>query len=83
MLEVIFRTRFEFPAQESASCERNGTGARFYSPQYNTPPLQEGSNYSYSVRARWTQDGTPVEQTRTVPFKAGSKVTVDFTSPLP
>jgi uncharacterized protein (TIGR03000 family) len=50
---------------------------------YITPPLAEGQGYNYSIRARWTQDGMPVEQTRSVPFKAGANVRVDFTSPLP
>jgi uncharacterized protein (TIGR03000 family) len=48
-----------------------------------TPPLDVGSSYTYSIRARWTEDGKPVEQTRNVPVKTGAQVRVDFTSPLP
>jgi uncharacterized protein (TIGR03000 family) len=51
--------------------------------EFVSPPLVPGSRYTYSLRARWTADGRPVEQTRTVPVRAGAKVLVDFTSPLP
>jgi uncharacterized protein (TIGR03000 family) len=50
---------------------------------FNSPPLDKGFDYAYTIRARWTQDGAPVEQTRKVSFKAGSQVRVDFTNPLP
>ena len=50
---------------------------------FNSPPLDKGYDYSYTIRARWTQDGAPVEQTRKVAFKAGSQIRVDFTNPLP
>jgi uncharacterized protein (TIGR03000 family) len=51
--------------------------------EFMTPPLAAGAHYSYSLRARWTADGRPVEQTRTVPVSPGAQVRVDFTSPLP
>jgi uncharacterized protein (TIGR03000 family) len=50
---------------------------------YVTPPLERGSTFNYSIRARWTENGRPVEQTRRVPITAGARVRVDFTSPLP
>jgi uncharacterized protein (TIGR03000 family) len=50
---------------------------------FATPALEAGSNYSYAIRACWTQDGRPVQQTRTVPVAAGANVRVDFTRPLP
>jgi uncharacterized protein (TIGR02246 family) len=45
--------------------------------------IESGTNYSYWVRATWTEDGSPVEKARTVSFHAGTQVRVDFTSPLP
>jgi uncharacterized protein (TIGR03000 family) len=48
-----------------------------------TPPLARGKDFSYSIRAVWTEDGKPVEKTRKVTFQAGSQMRVDFTSPLP
>jgi uncharacterized protein (TIGR03000 family) len=57
---------------------QTGTRRVFY-----TPALAAGANYTYSIRAAWTEDGRPVQQTRTVPVQAGARVSVDFTSPLP
>ena len=50
---------------------------------FNSPPLEKGYRYSYTIRARWTEDGSPVEQTRTVSVTPGKGVRVDFTSPPP
>jgi uncharacterized protein (TIGR03000 family) len=48
-----------------------------------TPALNKGTNYSYSIRAVWTENGSPVERSRKVTIQAGSQVRVDLTSPLP
>ena len=53
-----------------------GTERRFI-----TPPLTVGARYSYTIRARWQQDGRPVEHTRKVPVTGGANATVDFTKP--
>jgi uncharacterized protein (TIGR03000 family) len=45
---------------------------------FHTPPLQVGKQYHYTVRARWTQDGKKVEQTRKVAVRGGARVRVDF-----
>jgi uncharacterized protein (TIGR03000 family) len=50
---------------------------------FTTPALQAGRDFHYSVRAVWTADGKPVQQTRKVAVKAGASVVVDFTSPPP
>ncbi len=46
--------------------------------RFQSPPLAAGRAYTYEVRARWDQDGRPVEQTRTVQVRAGQAVRVDF-----
>lgn len=46
-----------------------------------TPPLEVGKKYHYDVRARWKQDGKPVEQTRQVEVSGGARVRVDFFAP--
>jgi len=51
--------------------------------RFVTPPLTVGAKYSYSIRARWQQDGQTVEQTRKVPVTGGANVSVDFTKPAP
>jgi uncharacterized protein (TIGR03000 family) len=46
-----------------------------------SPKLEPGTRYTYEVKARWTDNGKEVEQTRRVPVHAGERVTVDFTKP--
>jgi uncharacterized protein (TIGR03000 family) len=41
---------------------------------FRTPELEPGKTYKYEVRAKWTQDGKPFEQTRTVTVQAGQQV---------
>jgi len=43
-----------------------------------SPPLTPGRNYTYTVRARWEENGREVTQTRQVAVSAGAKVRVDF-----
>lgn len=47
---------------------------------YSSPSLDAGQDYSYEVRARWSADGKPVDQTRKVAVHAGDHVLVDFLS---
>jgi uncharacterized protein (TIGR03000 family) len=49
--------------------------------EFSSPPLTPGKNYTYEVRARWTENGKQVERTRTVPVRANATATVDFTAP--
>jgi len=44
---------------------------------FHTPSLQPGS-YTYSIRARWNDNGRTVDQTRQVQVRPGQSVTVDF-----
>jgi uncharacterized protein (TIGR03000 family) len=46
---------------------------------FSSPPLEAGKSYHYDVKARWTQNGRPVERTRRVDVRAGQRTTVDFT----
>ncbi len=45
---------------------------------YTSPPLDQGQTYSYQVKARWSQNGKPVERTKTVRVRAGQRAMVDF-----
>ncbi len=49
--------------------------------EFVTPVLTPGKTYSYEVKARWTDNGKPVEQTRTVQVQANAWQAVDFTKP--
>ncbi len=51
---------------------------------YSSPPLEPGGNYSYKIRATWTENGREVTRERTVPLTRGEEVVVDFTDePIP
>ena len=47
--------------------------------QFVSPPLTPNQDYTYEVRARWTEGGKEVVQTRRIAVSAGSWKTVDFT----
>jgi uncharacterized protein (TIGR03000 family) len=46
---------------------------------FESPPLTPGRKYVYHIKARWTEDGREVEQTREVPVYAGDKFSINFT----
>ncbi|MCI0705208.1 MAG: TIGR03000 domain-containing protein [Planctomycetia bacterium] len=48
--------------------------------QFSTPPLPAGREYAYLLRAEVIRNGQPETITQKVPFRAGERVTVDFTS---
>jgi uncharacterized protein (TIGR03000 family) len=45
---------------------------------FRSPPLQQGQDYSYEVKARWNENGKDVERTRKVRIHAGERVFVNF-----
>jgi uncharacterized protein (TIGR03000 family) len=49
--------------------------------EFDTPPLTPGQDFRYSIKARWTEGGRPVEVTRTVQVRANSSQVIDFTRP--
>lgn len=61
---------------EDVKMTQSGTNRGFESP-----PLTPGRAYTYRIRARWSGDNGPVEQTKEVPVRAGEQVQVDFARP--
>jgi uncharacterized protein (TIGR03000 family) len=51
--------------------------------QYQSPPLATGKDYTYDVRARWTDGGRVVDETRHITVQANGVTTIDFTQPAP
>ncbi len=58
---------------EGIKTKQTGTNRVFVSP-----PLSPGRQYVYEVRARWTENGQPVEQTRSLVVIAGQRLAVRF-----
>jgi uncharacterized protein (TIGR03000 family) len=46
---------------------------------FESPQLTPGKDYTYDVKATWTENGTEVTRTRHVGVRANSTLTVDFT----
>jgi len=61
----------------NSATQQAGTTRQFQSPQ-----LTPGKDYTYDVKAQWTENGKEVTQTRRVDVSANSNVTVDFTRPV-
>jgi uncharacterized protein (TIGR03000 family) len=66
------------PANAEVSFDGNKTSQSGGFRSFVTPALERGTEYSYEIRARWMNDGKPVEQTRKVNFRAGDRLTLDF-----
>jgi uncharacterized protein (TIGR03000 family) len=73
------RVRVEVPSStaqvwiEGQAMTQQGTVRNF-----DTPPLETGNRYVYSVRARWLQNGVEKDQTKDVRFQPGQDVSVRF-----
>jgi uncharacterized protein (TIGR03000 family) len=63
---------------EGKATEQTGTTRVFV-----TPTLKPGERYAYEVRARWEQNGKPVEQKQTVYVEAGTQIEARFPAPEP
>jgi uncharacterized protein (TIGR03000 family) len=46
---------------------------------FASPPLTPGRTYTYTLRVRWMNDGTPVEENRSVQVHAGAWVRLNLT----
>jgi uncharacterized protein (TIGR03000 family) len=57
---------------DNASTAQRGMQRTFHSP-----PLQSGT-YTYTIKARWTENGQTRDQQREVQVQPGQTVTVDF-----
>jgi uncharacterized protein (TIGR03000 family) len=51
--------------------------------EFVSPPLTPGQEYTYEVRARWTEGGKEVVRERRIDVSAGTWKVVDFTRPAP
>ena len=49
---------------------------------YVSPPLNQGENYTYTIRVSWKENGGEVTQTRTVGVRAGDRLSVVFREPV-
>jgi uncharacterized protein (TIGR03000 family) len=71
----------ELPANAQLWFDGTATTSTGLVREFNSPPLEPGSRYSYEVRARWDEKGHTVTQTQKVEVTAGAHVQVTF--PIP
>lgn len=58
---------------DNAQTSQRGMERTFTSPQ-----LEPNHNYTYTIKARWTENGKTIDRQRQVTFQAGQSVTVNF-----
>jgi uncharacterized protein (TIGR03000 family) len=70
---------------ENAELWFNGAKTKQTGPQreFISPALTPGKSYSYEIKAQWTENGKPVEETRTVHVQANTWKPIDFTKAEP
>ena len=73
--------RVQVPADAEVWFDGAATRQRGEDRVYSTPPLEAGRDYHYDIRARWMENGRPVEETRRVGVRAGQETNVDFMQP--
>jgi uncharacterized protein (TIGR03000 family) len=56
----------------------SATAAKGIQRQFQSPALEPGQDYIYTVKAKWMDNGKPVEQSREVKVRAGQLSTVNF-----
>jgi uncharacterized protein (TIGR03000 family) len=66
------------PADAAVWIDGNPTTQTGATRAYVTPALTPGQKYSYELKARWMENGQPVEKTQKVSFLAGNQVQVNF-----
>jgi uncharacterized protein (TIGR03000 family) len=67
------------PPNAQVSFDGDATAQTGPNRLFSSPSLDRGQAYHYTVKARWTQNGQPVERTRRVEVRAGQSTIVDFT----
>jgi uncharacterized protein (TIGR03000 family) len=75
--------RMKLPANAEVWFEGVKTSQTGPVRDFVSPPLDSGKSFDYQIRVRWTENGQPVEQQRTVTVRANGWTVVDCTSPAP
>jgi uncharacterized protein (TIGR03000 family) len=49
---------------------------------FDTPALQPGQQFYYTVKAEVVRDGKPVTESRRIVFEAGNRIDIEFRLPV-
>ena len=67
------------PAADAQVWFENGaTAQQGMERVFESPPLEPNQNFTYTIKARWTENGQTVNRERRVNVQAGQSVTVNF-----
>lgn len=66
------------PSNAQVTFEGQATTSQGTVRAYASPPIDPNKDFTYHVKAQWTQDGRPVTQERQVRVHAGRQARVDF-----
>jgi len=66
------------PANAAITFDNHPTTETGTQRLYETPPLAAGKTFHYTIAARWTVKGQPVEKVRRIDVTSGATVRVDF-----
>jgi uncharacterized protein (TIGR03000 family) len=66
------------PTNAQVWFDDNATRSTGPERSFETPALTVGKTYRYDIKARWLQDGKPVDLTRHVDIRPGDRTVVDF-----
>ncbi len=61
--------------------EQTETKLRGTERTFESPPLEAGKTYKYEFVAKWTENGVPKAESRSVTGIAGQTLSIDFTKP--
>lgn len=71
------------PADAQVWFDNSPTRSTGSERSFETPALTSGKTYRYTLKARWLQDGKPVEASRGVEVRPGERSVVNFDVPRP
>jgi uncharacterized protein (TIGR03000 family) len=77
----VARVTVTVPADAEVSFDGTMTLSKGAVRQYDSPPLEPGTRYTYDVKATWNENGREVTQTQRVEVTAGAHVNVSFPAP--
>jgi len=78
--DQVVRVQVRLPAADAKVWfENQQTKQNGMARDFESPPLESGYTYRYTIRARWQENGRTMEQTRSLKVRAGETKLVDFT----
>ena len=77
------RVQVLVPADAEVWFNGNPTTRRGEQREFESPVLTPGHDYQYEIRAKWTDGGRVVDQTRAIVVRANALVGVDFSRAEP